>query len=296
MIRPALALSLRAVLGLTATGTGIVVPLSHAAVLPMPARGYGVSPTIPVVRPGALSEPQRPVADQVTRAIIPVYHMGAYRMWGDRERGHSARGDQAGGMPAPPGPLRARAYQQLRPVGAVLTTRSPSGPVGGSIALTGTGFAHGEDVDLRLDGHAVGVLRTTGSGALPRGGGVLIPIYTTPGAHALAAAGRRSYARATASVRIYNMTVSTRHPVAGDVVLFQGRGYTPGQVMRFTFHQRGKATVALGLGGTDSSGALVPLRLYMPLAAAAGHVIIVAQDDAGERINLSLVIVAPSRR
>jgi len=189
----------------------------------------------------------------------------------------------------------APAYRQSRLAGATLTLRSPSGPVGGSIGLTGTGFAHGEVVGLLLDGHAVGALRATGSGALPRGG-ILIPIHTTPGAHALTATGRRSHRRATATVRVYNMTVSTRHPMAGGVVLFQGRGYTPGQVMRFTFHQRGKATVALGLGGTDSGGALVPLRLYMPLAAATGHVIIVARDDAGERISLSLVIVAPARR
>ncbi len=190
----------------------------------------------------------------------------------------------------------APAYRQPQLTGAVLTTRSPSGPVGGRIALTGTGFARDEVIDLRLDGRAAGVLRATEHGALPRGSVVAIPVHATPGAHGLAAAGRRSHARATASVRVYSMTVSTRHPVAGGVVLFQGRGYTPGQVMRFTFHQRGKATVALGLGGTDSSGTLVPLRLYMPLAATAGHVIIVVQDDAGERIDLSLVIVAPTRR
>jgi len=190
----------------------------------------------------------------------------------------------------------APAYRQARLAGVTLTLRSSSGPVGGSVGLTGTGFARGEVVGLLLDGHAAGAPRATGSGALPRGGGVLIPIHTMPGAHALTAAGRCSHRRATATVRVYNMTVSTRHPVAGGVVLFQGRGYTPGQVMRFTFHQRGKATVALGLGGTDSGGALVPLRLYVPLTAAAGHVIIVARDDAGERISLSLVIVAPARR
>ena len=228
-------------------------------------------------------------------AMAPVYHMGAYRMWGDGECGYPVRPVCAGRMPAPPGLFGAEVYHQARLADAVLTTRSPSGPIGGNIALTGTGFARDEVIDLRLDGRAVGVLRATGHGALPRGSVVAIPVHTTPGAHALAAAGRRSHARATASVRVYNMTVSTRHPVAGGVVLFQGRGYTPGQVMRFTFHQRGKATVALGLGGTDSSGALVPLRLYMPLAAATGHVVIVVQDDAGERIDLSLVIVAPTQ-
>jgi len=230
------------------------------------------------------------------RAMAPFYRVSARGAWDDGERGYPARLVPADGMPALPGLLRAGVYQRARLGGTVLTPWSSSGPVGGSIGLTGTGFAHGEVVGLLLDGHAVGALRATGSGALPRGGGVLIPLHTTPGAHALTAAGRRSHRRATATVRVYNLTVSTRHPVAGGVVLFQGRGYTPGQVMRFTFHQRGKATVALGLGGTDSDGTLVPLRLYMPLTAAAGHVIIVAQDDAGERISLSLVIVAPARR
>lgn len=155
-IRPALTLC--AVLVLTVTVT--VAPLSRATVPPMSARGHGVSPTILVVRPPSLA-PRRPAADQAMRAMAPAYRVSAHRAWNDGESGQPTRSSLAGSMPAPPKPLRARVYHRPRLAGAVLTLRSPSGPVGGSIGITGAGFAPGEAIGLLLDGHTVGVPRAT---------------------------------------------------------------------------------------------------------------------------------------
>ncbi len=160
----------------------------------------------------------------------------------------------------------------------------------------GARFIPGERVTLLLDGHSVGTLTATTAGTLPLGLVVALPASAAAGTHPLTAVGSRSSRWATAALRIYGVTASLQKTMPGGAILFRGRGFAPGQVVRFMLRQGSGPAVLLGLGGTDSEGALVPLLLYVPPTARAGHNTIMVRDDAGERVSLPLTLVAPAPR
>ncbi len=187
------------------------------------------------------------------------------------------------------------AYHPAQHVGPLLALQATSVPADARMSLTGARFAPGETVTLLLDGHAVGTLTATARGTLPRGLAVALPASVAAGAHVLTAVGSRSPEWATAMLRVYGVTASLQRTTPGGAILFRGRGFAPGQIMRFTLRQGSGRAVLLGLGGTDSEGTLVPLLLFVPPAARAGRDSIVVRDDAGEAVSLPLTLVAPAR-
>jgi len=215
------------------------------------------------------------------------------------ERSYGVSPNSAVIPPADPATRPARAtvpaYYPAQRVGPMLALQATSVPAGARMGLTGARFAPGETVTLLLDGHAVGTLTATARGTLPRGGSIALPVSATAGAHMLTAVGSRSPQWATAALRVYGVTASLQKTTPGGAILFRGRGFAPGQVVRFTLRQGSGPAVSLGLGGTDSEGTLVPLRLFVPSTARAGHDTLVVRDDAGEGVSLPLTLVAPAR-
>jgi len=216
------------------------------------------------------------------------------------ERGYGVSPDSVVMPPADPAarpaaPATIPAYHLTRSVEPTLTLQATGVPAGSRIGLAGARFVPGETVTLLLDGQRVGALIATARGALPRGGIVTLPILVAAGTHTLAAVGSRSPQWATAPLRVYGVTASLQRAASGTAILFRERGFAPGRVVRFVLQTPAGLAVLLGLGGTDSEGALVPLRLFVPPAARAGHSAIVVRDDAGEEASLPLTLVASAR-
>lgn len=205
------------------------------------------------------------------------------------ERGYGVSPDSVVIPPADPAARPARpaartsgpAYHPARSVGPTLTLQATGAPAGARIGLAGARFVPGETVTLLLDGQRVGTLIATARGTLPRGGIVALPILVAASTHTLTAVGSRSPQWATAPLRVYGVTASLQRATSSAAILFRGRGFAPGRVVRFVLRTPAGLMVLLGLSGTDSEGVLVPLRLFVPPTVRAGHGVIVARDGAG---------------
>jgi len=143
----------------------------------------------------------------------------------------------------------------------------------------------------RLDGRVLARVRADSHGAVPTGVSVTIPRATTGGVHTLTADGMARRDVASALVRVPGLAVSRQAARGGDVAI-DGAGFLPGEVMAVTVRPSHGAAYRLGIGGVDSAGRLLPLRLPLPTTLAMGATTLVVTGNDGERVSASLTVDA----
>ena len=160
-----------------------------------------------------------------------------------------------------------------------------------AVAVQHARFAPGERIAILLDGRTLASVTVSARGVAPSIG-LNAPASARAGSHRLTVSGLRGSRRVTGLLRVYGLSVARGRVVTGGPLPLRGAGFAPGQVVRFTLRQGAGRSIPLGFGGTDAAGALVPIRLDVPFAAASGRAALVASDGAGERIDVPLIIAA----
>ena len=115
---------------------------------------------------------------------------------------------------------------------------------------------------------------------------------TTP-ATVKSGSGRRAASPSVIHRSSPTLVLST-HPLrAGGIVRLTGRGFRPGQALTFSLVSGAGAGArrVLAHGGTDSAGAIVPLRVGIPDAAPSGPARLVVRDAAGEQASVAVLML-----
>lgn len=186
-------------------------------------------------------------------------------------------------------PARGSARRPASGLHPHLTAPSVAVP-GARLSLTLAGFAPREEIVARLDGRVLARVKADGHGAVvPTGVSVTIPRATTGDVHTLTAEGMARRDVASASVRVPGIEVSRQAARGGDVAI-DGAGFLPGEVMAVTVCPSHGAAYRLGIGGVDSAGRLLPLRLPLPTTLATGAATLVVTGNDGERVSAPLTV------
>jgi len=194
----------------------------------------------------------------------------------------------ANGLPNPYGPIATVA-------GNIYVT--PSNPVGNPIAVHGSGFAPGEQVQLNFANGAL-VLQTPANAACGIATSFLIPPGRPVGVYRLTAYGLASARLAIEPVAVSPSTARTTLALAptsvspGGTFAVSGGGFVPGEtVYAYVYGNTGAFAAS---GAVSAAGAYGPITLQLPTGAPVGATQTVAVLGAtGRYLVTGSVIVAP---
>ena len=182
-------------------------------------------------------------------------------------------------------------------VPATLAVNPTSVLVGGTIAVSGSRYQAGEQVDVQLTTAAsTGALHLAYATADGAGnfqlGGVGIPATTPPGAYQIAAIGLRSArnARAALQVTAPQATISVQPTTFAplDTIQVAGVNFLANEPVTIILSTRaGTAAVLLGQATANGSGAFGPATLHVPFGVPAGALQVVA---SGQRSNRQAIV------
>jgi len=193
----------------------------------------------------------------------------------------------ANGLPNPYGPIATVA-------GNIFVT--PSNIVGTAIAVHGSGFAPGEQVQLNFANGAL-VLQVPANAAGAIATSFVLPSSHPPGIYRLTAYGLASHRLAIEPVGITptgahtTLALSPTYATPGGAFTVSGGGFAPGETVYAYAYGTGAFAAS---GAVNASGAFGPITLQVPANAPIGSTQIVAVLGASSHYLVSgSAIVAP---
>jgi hypothetical protein len=166
---------------------------------------------------------------------------------------------------------------------------------GGSVQVSGSGFAGGETVQLFLAGSAsVATVTTNGSGAFANAT-LSVPAFVNPGQQQVVAYGVSSRLVASALISVTQpapppatLTVQPTTANPGGLVLVSGRGFAANEPVSVSF--MGKVVLVVT---TDGSGTFTNFGFTVPVNATAGTFAVTATGTKSNRTGVAgLTVVA----
>lgn len=172
-----------------------------------------------------------------------------------------------------------------------------SGPAGSTMSVTGSRFAPGETVNIRL-GSNTGLLRgvVTANKTGEISGRISIPPSTTEGTYPIVATGETSKQSATVNFTVtgrpVTVNVSPKDVTPGTIVTVTGSGFRSGAVVDIYW---GSASgPLLGYRTADSSGSFTG-RVTVPRTAVAGdHLIFATNGNSGPTAAATVSVTTPT--
>jgi PKD repeat protein len=174
---------------------------------------------------------------------------------------------------------------------------SPGGQsVGGTVTVSGSGFAPSSPVTISFDGSTVATTTSDGSGNIPSGVTFTVPAGTSVGPHTVAATDG-SGDIAGSALGVDSVSVSPAGQSAGGTVTLSGSGFAPSSSMTFTF-DGATVTTNPSTVTTDGSGSFFNVTFSVPAGASVGSHTVVATDGstdtASTPLNVDSLSVSPS--
>ncbi|HWE63557.1 MAG TPA: hypothetical protein VHB98_17730, partial [Chloroflexota bacterium] len=166
---------------------------------------------------------------------------------------------------------------------------------GGSVQVSGSGFAAGETIDLYLAANAsVATATANGSGAFA-GVSVPVPAFLTPGQQTLMAYGVSSRLVAAAQITVTQpppqpaaITVSPLTANPGSLVLVSGKGFTAREPVHVSF--AGKVVLVVT---ANDAGNFADFGFTLPVSAGAGTFAVIASGVQSGRSAVAGLTVVP---
>jgi len=166
-----------------------------------------------------------------------------------------------------------------------LTVTPPTSTRGGTVAVSGTGFAANESVAINIDGVTAPITTITAlaSGALPTTS-LMIPYMAASGARTLTATGATSHRTATARVVLTQVTatlVATPATTArGGTTTLTGANWAPGEAITVTLSG---VTTPITVVHATTQGAFPSTIVTIPYAATRGTQTLTAMGEMSKR-------------
>jgi hypothetical protein len=152
---------------------------------------------------------------------------------------------------------------------------------GGSVVVSGTGFAPNEPVNIAIDGQGgtLATAQTDGSGNLPATT-VNIPAFIGPGSYTLAATGASSGFVLSNTLVILNVAITATPAtiIVGGTIIVTGSGFVPGESVSISLSGLGNPLASIQ---ATSTGTLPGTFIIIPATLSPGSYTLAATGASG---------------
>jgi hypothetical protein len=175
-----------------------------------------------------------------------------------------------------------------------------------TIAITGSHFLPGEEVDLKLattgpirSSEQLAYVKTDSLGNFTAGA-ITIPFGTLAGTYRITAIGQSSARQGSAGLQVTSpkatLTVKPAAFAPADTITVQGTHFAAGEAISLSLSTTsGSASVSIGHTVADSAGNFGPYTITVPFGAPAGKLVLVAfGDHSGKQVTAPVQITAPA--